>query len=49
MAARLLDRTLLEQVGDKVVEMYGPSTFISWVSHLVCSEQAPGQGTVGAS
>ena len=42
-AARLLDRTLLERVGDKVVEMCRPSTFISWLSHLICSGQAPGQ------
>ena len=50
MAARLLDRTLLERVGDKAVEMCGPLAFISWLSHLVRSEQAPpGQGAVGAS
>ena len=44
-----LDRTLLERVGDKAVEMRGPPAFISWLSHLVRSGQAPGQGTVGAS
>ena len=35
MVARLLDRTLLECLGDKAVEMCGPSAFISWISHLV--------------
>ena len=40
---------LLERVGDRAVEMYGPSEFISWLSHLIRSEQAPGQGPVGAS
>ena len=49
MAVRLLDRTLLEQGGDKVVVMCGPSAFISWLSHLVRNGQAPGQGTVRAS
>ena len=34
MAARLLDRTLLERVGHKVVEMCGPLAFISRLSHL---------------
>ena len=34
--------------GDKVVEMCGPSAFISWLFHLVRSGQAPGQGAVGA-
>ena len=37
------------QVGDKAVEMCGPLAFISWLSPLVCSGQAPGQGSVGAS
>ena len=49
MAARLLDRTLLEQVGDKAVERCGLLAFISWLSHLVLSEHGPGQGTVGVS
>ena len=49
MAARLLDRTLLEQVGDKAVEVCGLLAFISWLSHLIHSEHAPGQGTVGVS
>ena len=36
MEARLLDRTLLEQVGDKAVEMCCPSVFISWlILHVV--------------
>ena len=47
--ARLLDRTSLERVGDKVVEMCGPSAFIPWLSHLVHSGQAPGQDAVRAS
>ena len=34
---RLLDRTLLERVGDKEVEMCGSSAFISWLSLLVHS------------
>ena len=34
---RLLDRTPLERVGDNAVEIYGPSAFISWLSHLVHS------------
>ena len=49
MAARLLDRMLLERVGDKAVEMCSPSVFISWLPHLVRSGQAPGQGAVRAS
>ena len=40
---------LLVRVGDNAVEMCGQSAFISWLSHLVCSGQAPGQGAVGAS
>ena len=47
MAVRLLDKTLLERTGDKEVEMCGLSAFISRLSHLVRSGQAPGQGTVG--
>ena len=49
MVARFLDRALSERVGDRVVEMCGLSTFISWLAHLIHSGQAPGQGTVGAS
>ena len=49
MAASLLDRTLLERVSDKLVEMCGPLAFISWLSHLVHSGQAPGQGAVVGS
>ena len=49
MAARLLDRTLLERVGGKAVEMCCPSTFISWLSHLIRSGKAPGQDTFEAS
>ena len=37
-----------DAVGDKAVEMCGPSAFTSWLSHLVGSGQAPGQGAVGA-
>ena len=44
MAAKLLDRTLLERVGDKAAETCGLSASISWLSHLVHSGQAPGQG-----
>ena len=33
MAARLLDRTLLERVGDKADEVCCLSAFISWLSH----------------
>ena len=44
-----MDKTLLERVGDKVVEMCGPLALISWRSHLVRSEQALGQGAVGVS
>ena len=32
---------LFERVGDKAVEMCSPLAFISWLSHLVRSEQAP--------
>ena len=49
VAVRLLDRTLLERVADKAVEMCGPSAFISWLSHFVRSGQASGQGVIGAS
>ena len=49
MAAKLLDRTVLEWNGDKAVEKCGPLAFISWLSHLVHSGQAPGQGVVEAS
>ena len=31
MVAKLLDRTLLDQVGDKMVEMCGPLAFIAWL------------------
>ena len=41
MAARLLDRTLLERIGDKAVEMCGPSVFVSCLSHLIRSGQPP--------
>ena len=49
MVARLLDITLLERAGDEAVEMCGLSAFISWLSHLACSGQAPGHGAVRAS
>ena len=45
MVTRLLDRTLLEQVGAKAVEICGPLALISWLSHLVHG----GQGAVGVS
>ena len=47
--SEVLDRTLLERVGDKAVEMCGLSAFISRLSHHVLSGQAPGQGAVGVS
>ena len=34
---------------DRAIEMCGPSAFISWLPHLVCSGEAPGQGAVRAS
>ena len=43
MAARLLDRTLLERVGGTMIEMCGPSTFISLLSHVVRSGEAPAE------
>ena len=49
MVERFLDRVLSERVRGRVVEMFGPSVFISWLPHLVCGREAPGQGAVGAS
>ena len=49
MAARLMDRMLLDGVGDGAVEMCSLWVFISWLPHFVHSGQAPGQGAVRAS
>ena len=49
VAAKLLHRTLLEQVGDKAVELCGLPAIISWLSHHIHTGQAPGQGAVGVS
>ena len=49
MVEWFLDRMLSERVRDKVVEMCGPSAFISWLSDLVRGGQAPREGTVGVS
>ena len=49
MVARLLDIMLIERVGDKAVEMCNLSAFISWLSHLARTGQAPGHGAVRAS
>ena len=49
MVVRLVDRMLLELAGEKLVEMYGPSAFISCLSHLIWSGQIHGLGAVGAS
>ena len=49
MEVRLLDRTLLNQIGNKAIEMCGPSSFISRLSHLISSGLAHGQGAVRAS
>ena len=39
-------RGAVHVVGGKVIEMCGPSAFISWLSHLICRGEAPGLGTV---
>ena len=43
MAVRLLDKTLLEQVGDKAVEMYGPSERVRGIRRSRTVRQRIGQ------
>ena len=49
MVERFLDRDLSELVGDRAVEMCGPSAYISWLPYHICCGEAPGHDTVRAS